>query len=357
MDFDSRGSKLEREADARRAAAKAKLAAEQAAARRQREREAELRALEERRKAEEAVKRTEAEALARAEFVLTAGISWSERGLTPFLLESSEDDKVTLPESALQALMQVDAFNKGVLMFRITANSRTSHCGVREFSAPAGKIGLPIKVVESLLGEHQPSISSEDVPTRLGAIDIKFVRLPKAQFAKLQPLHNLFNSVSAVKEVLEQNLRYHATLTENDLVTIWFRGTAHVLRVVEVRATPAVASGAGGAATNVAEEDEDNPFAASKGCSLVDTDVEIDLDVSLEYQQAQAQAQTVFAPTTSAPQQQAQVQPAPASAPSSSAPVEVVDREAMRQKRLEAMARRGAGGGGGSGGGGGGGGV
>ena len=386
MDLDGRASKVEREAEKRRLAAKAKIDSEAAAARRQREREAELRALEAQRKELEEVRQADAAAKAQAEFRLTAGINFQELALEPFLLESAEDDKVTLPEAALQALSQTDAFSLGVVMFRISAGAATTHCGVREFSAPEGRIGLPIKVVESLLRRPVPTNQADPTHSQtlsqLGRVAIKYVRLPTARFARLQPLHNLFSSVAAVKEVLEQNLRFHTTLTAGDLVTIWFRGTAHALCVVEVR--HARAAGDKGADSDMSDE----PTAG--GCSLVDTDVEIDLDVSQEYQQAQLGLGQVAAGTQSAvgttsAQLQLQskgrtlveaiAQPATFAAGAGGAafasaaltldpnppavrvsaaegplpPPQMVDREAVRQKRLEALARRGGGAEGGGG--------
>jgi len=169
------------------------------------------------------------------------------------------------------------------------------------------------------------------------------VRLPKARFAKLRPLHNLFSSVAAVKDCLELNLRFHAALTENDLVTVWYRGAAHVLRVTEVRAT----------AADEDERGDDSGAPRAGACSLIDTDVEIDLDVSEEYQADLASKQTPeIAPASTNPIATAAVQPlqqsqgrtlssttvfAPTAAAAAEALSQTVDRDALRQKRLAAM--------------------
>eukprot|EP01034_Spumella_vulgaris_P021351 gene21351-27381_t len=56
--------------------------------------------------------------------------------------------------------------------------------------------------------------------------------------------------------VLEENLRFHSTLTVGDQLTVWYRGNAHALVVVELRPDP-------------------------QG-NLFDTDVEVDLELSQE---------------------------------------------------------------------------
>jgi len=354
MDLDLRGSRLEREAEQRRKIAKKKRDEEELAKACQLERERELAEVEATRKVQAEARLAESELLERAEALLTGGIRWQEPSLRPYLLESAEDDRIILPESSLAALTQLDAFSKGIFMFKISAESNgttDTHCGVREFSAPAGSVGLPIKVAESLLRAHEPSLSTEDLHLRLGKICVKYVRLPKARFARLQPLKNLFNSVSAVKEVLESNLRYHTTLSDGDIVTVWHRGTAHVLRVVSISESSQSDVAAAGRDDEEDGDGDGGDFAAAtkaRGFSLVDTDVEIEIDVSLEYQQSQAQepqakassipaATTVFASTTThTDRPTASEVEAGVSAPPP------LDKETLRQRRIEAMAKRGS---------------
>lgn len=109
-----------------------------------------------------------------------------------------------------------------------------------------GTIGLPPKVISTLWGDNQSS----------GSIEIKYVKLPKISYVKLEPTFNTFFKVEQVKMVLEENLKFHSTLTVGDIITVWYRGQAHPLKVVEMK-----------------------PF--NKGI-LLDTDVEVDLDNSLE---------------------------------------------------------------------------
>lgn len=353
MDLDLRGNRLEREAEQRRKVAKKKREEEESAKSRQLLREQERGVLEAEAARKVQARLAEAELRERAEALLTGGIRWEEDSLRPYLLESAEDDRIILPESSLAALTQLDAFSKGVFMFKISAESdgtTDTHCGVREFSAPAGMVGVPVKVAESLLRAHEPSISTEDLHSRLGKICVKYVRLPKARFARLQPLKNLFNSLSAVKEVLESNLAFHTTLSEGDMVTIWYRGTAHVLRVVSISESPQsdVAAAGRGDDGNIDGDGDGGEFASvtkARGFSLVDTDVEIEIDVSLEYQQSQAKepqtkapsvpaATTVFASTTSD-------RPPTASEVETGVAVAPLDKETLRQRRIEAMAKRG----------------
>ena len=89
-----------------------------------------------------------------------------------------------------------------------------------------------------------------------GPVSIKYVKLSKITYVKLQPKFNQFFKVEQVKMVLEENLKFHSTLTVGDTVTVWYRGSAHPLKIVEMK-----------------------PY--EKGI-LLDTDVEVDLDVSLE---------------------------------------------------------------------------
>lgn len=149
---------------------------------------------------------------------ITGGIRFTHR-MTSYVIDG-EDDKVILPEDCLSELTQEDAFIRGAMCFRLQWTDKegavhTTHCGVREFSAPAGSIGMPKKVLDSL------SIPSETTGAR---VEIKYVLLPKCTFAKLQPRHNAFIEVGPVKMCLEENLRFHTTLSVGDVLTVWYRG-------------------------------------------------------------------------------------------------------------------------------------
>jgi len=189
------------------------------------------------------------------EYALTNGITFFKQ-YTSFHIEDAEDDKIILPQSALELLNQQNALANGPLMFRINLSDSTAftHCGVREFTADEGTVGLPLKVIESL---HL----SAQKPIEAVRVTIKYVRLPRVTYVKLQPKEHRFSNVGPIKAVLEENLRRHTTLTVDDEVTVWYRGKAHSMRVVDMQ--------------------------PERFGSLVDTDVEVDLEVSAEYDRHQ----------------------------------------------------------------------
>jgi hypothetical protein len=265
FDFDSRTSRLEKDQAKRREEAKKKREIELRQQAEKKRIEDELTELARRRKIEaelaEELRRAEEE----AESALTGGVKYKEAFSQFFAIKDSEDDKIILPETALQELTAQEAFGRGAAVFQITLSStsgsktvvRVTHCGVREFSAAPGTLGLPGKIIDTLW---------EDSSTPLtGTITVKYIKLPKITYVKLQPKMNTFFKVEPVKLVLEENLRFHATLTVGDVVTVWYRGVSHPLRVVEMK-----------------PEDRG---------TLVDTDVEVDLENS-EEQQTKAQVQT-----------------------------------------------------------------
>ena len=304
MDFmlSSGSDRREKEAAVRREAAKAKkmkdaiLAEEQERVKLQYETARKLRREEEARKAQEAL------LLQDEEIALTGGLKFSVHGLRPYRIEG-EDDKVVLPEAALVNLNEADAFSRGPALLRIWSSALTqdnqpnkqlekmsveegeqladaasaashfySHCGIREFSAQPGTIGLPDKVIQSLLarcsgGTYSPTISESSAGewgaglSLLQTISIKYVAIPKATYVCFQPLSGAFQAVGPVKQCLEENLRYHSTLSVGDLVTVWHRGKSHTLRVQSMKP---------------------RHFG-----TLLQTDVEVDIDKSEEYSQTQ----------------------------------------------------------------------
>jgi hypothetical protein len=220
-----------------------------------------------------------------SERALTGGIGFL-RTLKPFEIDG-EDDKVILPEESLNELSQKDAFN-GAMLFMLTNTSKVSHCGVREFSAPPGTIGLPKKVIASL---------TDEVVTLGTEISIKYVRLSKCTYIKLQPKLNKFFEVGPVKMCLEENLRFHSSITLGDRLTVWYRGKSYEMIVVELKTKDSddakmdvdVDVDYDKAKDHVAERLRvvERPLAAT----LIDTDVEVDLDLSLESATANSSVQ------------------------------------------------------------------
>ena len=276
LDLDIRSNRFEKEKQKRLDEAKRKRAREQRIAKEQKEREEKL--------AEEAFfRRKELERIEmerqlheQEELRLTGGVSFTHI-LQPYKIDG-EDDKVILPEDCLTELSNQDAIGKGALMFRLqilnpamvkgarikpllrsqadvtstadmditsdhnndapfessdgrlTSMGVVTHCGVREFSSNAGSIGLPKKVLDTLFentisnsGSHENSNIAEE-SLAVTKIHIKYVLLPKCTFAKLQPKYHRFFDVIPVKLMLEENLRFHSTLSMGDILTVWYRG-------------------------------------------------------------------------------------------------------------------------------------
>jgi hypothetical protein len=148
MDFLASVDKLSKEQARRRDEAKKKLAEEKSAAERQRQRvaaEAQLRADILRRAQEEAEEKRLAE---EREAALTGGIRYEET-LMAFTRDDLEEDRICLPQQALETLTSQDAMSNGVMLFRVSRLEdgkivSTTHCGVREFSAVEGTCILPV---------------------------------------------------------------------------------------------------------------------------------------------------------------------------------------------------------------------
>ncbi|CAM9685583.1 unnamed protein product [Ectocarpus sp. 6 AP-2014] len=317
LNLDSRGNKLKKEQQKRRDAARLRIQRErrskEAAAKDQARIEEQIRArkLEQRRKEEEARKQEEADQ------IRTAGISYKESLLA--VTADGEGDKILLPPSALESLSRQDAVGLGPMLFELTCTTsgaaptaqqqpekapalqggtitttRTTHAGVLEFVADEGTIGLPRKVVLSLLGAaaHQvPSrtsdenISANDDPENAKAerpvveglenVVVRYVRLAKATFARVVPETVGLSQVSELRAMLEHNMRNHATLTVGDHLSVWRRGKEFSLKVVELRPEPQV--------------------------TVIDTDMEIELDLpekareQLQEKGAQDRAKTLRA--------------------------------------------------------------
>lgn len=256
--FDVGPSKFEREQQALRENAKRRREMEQKKHLDQMRREQELKEIAAQKKAEREIAEEALRLEVEKEIALTGGIKFSHN-LTPYKIEG-EDDKIILPETCLNDLTEQDAFGRGPATFRLTdtVTKRVTHCGVREFTAPAGSIGLPTKVLESL------NLNLDTEKARM--IHIKYVKLSKCTFVKLQPKLNRFFDVGPVKMCLEENLRFHSTLSVGDQLTVWYRGVDHPLIVVDMK-----------------------PEAQG---NLFDTDVEVDLEFSEEFLKREEAAKT-----------------------------------------------------------------
>ena len=124
MDFDlnSRSSKLEKDQMRRRDEAKKKLERERRLIEEQKRKEAEI-------LNNIIIKKQEAEAIEQMrreqeniEMILTGGVNFKMSNLSYYRIDG-EDDKVILPEEALQQLINQDASTKGPMLFEIIAKT------------------------------------------------------------------------------------------------------------------------------------------------------------------------------------------------------------------------------------------
>lgn len=257
MDFDLRANKLQKQSDARIFEAKKKRERELALQNEQRLREEKLR------KEREEIARLTAEheqieyerKLEEEQFLFqkSGGILFEIHNLIPYQIEG-EDDKVILPESCISILDGKNAFYNGPLHFEISCSLKPhiiTHCGMREFSAQEGTVGLPTKVIHSLFQNEHTTVND------IGTINISYRKLHKIKSTKFAPHSDQFFSLYQhnIKHVLEQNLKLHTCLTVGDILNVWFRGKSFHVTVVEIL--------------------------PERYGSLIDTDVEIDF-VNLE---------------------------------------------------------------------------
>ncbi len=129
----------------------------------------------------------EAERQKMEEDLLTGGIEYGEVLRATALDGSGSSDKVVLPQSALEKLTSAGVFDQGGAMFfeLTTREGGRTHCGVREFVAEDGTIGLPPRVAACL-----GAVTTADDPnadTWSSRVNVKYVRLDKGTKVVLQP--------------------------------------------------------------------------------------------------------------------------------------------------------------------------
>ncbi|KAI9176620.1 hypothetical protein LWI28_005133 [Acer negundo] len=156
-------------------------------------------------------------------------------------------DKIKLPPSCFSELSGQGAFDKGPLHFKLSVvhqegpsnmknsegeNLRTTHSGVLEFTADEGSVGVPPHVWSNLF----PSDNTLTAPL----VEVRYVRLPKGTYAKLQPDTSGFTELPNQKAILETSLRHHATLSQDDVFTVNYGELAYKLRVLELKPSSSV---------------------------------------------------------------------------------------------------------------------
>ncbi|CAI5475085.1 unnamed protein product [Closterium sp. Yama58-4] len=305
MDFELRRAqqRYEKEQREKREAARVKAERQRKA---KEEIEARRRAIEEAqrlKRLEEAAAAEAARRQAEADLQAGGGIRFN-RELIPVAI-AGDRDKITLPQSVLSDLPLDEALDRGPMLFELSVpraaggsaiagsmaggmevdaeeeddadagdyvadvdlngdeyngrkvKRRVTHGGVLEFTAPEGCVGLPPLILRNLglsgiIDAFNPSGTSP--PVR-----IRFVKLPKATFARLQPLrHGFLADVANHRAILEAALRGQAALTRGDVLLVGSEVGEVAVRVCEVKGV----GGARGAAT------------------VIDADVEIEFNLS-----------------------------------------------------------------------------
>ena len=206
-------------------------------------------------------------------------LQWTQQ-FKVYPLQNDPSDKVVLPPTALEQLLSstpTDTDLPQPLTFRIfnPNNNRSTHVGVREFSAPANTIGLPSWISDAL--ELQP----EDILT----VSIRVI--PKATRVKLRPLEGGYLE-DDWKALLESQLRSHTTLTKGDILSIRAGpDTTFKFLIDELEPEDAVNLIDTDVTTEIEEMSEDNArktqdqrIKAAKHRTAESTDVAIDLPIS-----------------------------------------------------------------------------
>lgn len=154
-------------------------------------------------------------------------------------------DKIKLPPSCFTELSDQRAFDKGPLYFRLSVACQevpsdvvgnkeghsVTHSGVLEFTAEEGTVALPPHVWSNLFASELPMAA---------LVEVQYIRLPKGSYAKLQPEQAGFFDVPNHKAVLETTLRQHATLSQDDTITVRHGERTFKLRVLELKPSSSV---------------------------------------------------------------------------------------------------------------------
>lgn len=240
MDFELRAAKekLEREQRERKEKARIKIERERKAreeARRQQE------ALEAERQARR-IQATQA-ALAKSqqeEQDLIAGNGIRFNTTLHAILYQGYGDKIKLPPSSFDKLSTRGALDKGPMFFELSTvhqketavfpEPKTTHSGVLEFTATEDVAEIPPQVWQNLFHDNNHS----------PLIRVRYVRLLKGKYAKLQPEVLGFSDIPNHRAVLETTLRQHATLSEGDILIVHHGGIDYRLRVLELKPSSSI---------------------------------------------------------------------------------------------------------------------
>lgn len=258
MDFELRSAreKLEREQRERKERAKARMEREKKAKAEADRRKEAIEAAQRARRIEAANAQLKAEQQMEESLILGKGIVFCRT--LEALPYDGFGDKIKLPPSCFTELSDQGALDKGPMHFRLSRADEvvplgsditvieahgSTHSGVLEFTAREGSVELPPHVWRNLFASD-----NVDVPL----IEVRYVSLPKGTYAKLQPIGAGFSDIPNHKAVLETTLRKHATLSQGDVVTVYYGELCYKLRVLELKPASSV--------------------------SILETDIEVDIE-------------------------------------------------------------------------------
>eukprot|EP01127_Copromyxa_protea_P008416 TRINITY_DN1934_c0_g2_i3.p1 TRINITY_DN1934_c0_g2~~TRINITY_DN1934_c0_g2_i3.p1 ORF type:complete len:904 (-),score=184.68 TRINITY_DN1934_c0_g2_i3:147-2858(-) len=165
---------------------------------------------------------------------------WGSYSCVPASKVTTLDDdaiggRIILPSSALNDMMGVfshgglrDSWgnsNSGPMIFEISARQgRRFFCGVLEFSASEGHVGIPTWMMTTL-GIKEGS-----------KVQVRRVSLSQGNFVKFQAHSSKFHEIpNNVKAMLEDRLGKFVALTENDTIQLTYDGEEHFIDVVECK--------------------------------------------------------------------------------------------------------------------------
>ena len=181
--------------------------------------------------------------------------------------EIDKGNKIILPSSALDQLARLNISYP--MLFKLTnaANDISTHCGVLEFVAEEGTCYMPYWMMRNLV------LKEGDIVT------VHNVTLPKGTYVKLQPVTKDFLDINNPKAVLENSLRWYATLTTGDNIVINYNKKNYEIEIVQSKPRDAI--------------------------SIIEADIEVDFAPPKDY----VEPQPAQALTQAQPQAQPLVQP------------------------------------------------
>jgi ubiquitin fusion degradation protein 1 len=135
-------------------------------------------------------------------------------------------DKIILPISAFEELIKIEI--EYPMLFQLTFNNKTTHCGVLEFTAPEGSVLIPKWMMNNL------ELKNDSI------INIKNISLPKATYVKFKILTSDFWKHNNFRSILENTLSKYTCLTKNDIISINYENNDYQFQIIELQPNDAV---------------------------------------------------------------------------------------------------------------------